>query len=112
MRFPPRLSRLFEGVLSRAAVLGLSYLQGRSLLPRIRLDSPGAVFGTRKFWEATAGPDGLRLRLRLRWGPDGRQGQTILIAPDQCAEENPVRELVHRSESKLTEGYHLKKTCC
>ena len=88
--------------------MGPSYLQGRSLLPQIRLDAPGTVSGTRKFWEATAGPEGLR----LRWGPDGRQGQTTLIAPDRCAEGNPVRELVHRSESKLAEGYHLKKACC
>lgn len=99
---------MFGGLLRRVAAVGPRYLQGRSPLPRIRLDAPGTVSGTTKFWEATAGPDGLR----LRWGLDGQKGQNLRISLEQCADGNPVRELVDRSEKKLAEGYRFVEAYC
>ena len=56
-----------------------------------------------KFWSATATPQGLS----LTWGRSGTTGQRISVAVDQCADHNPVQELLNRALKKLRGGYIL-----
>ena len=56
-----------------------------------------------KFWGATATPQGLS----LTWGRSGTTGQRINVAVDQCADHNPVQELLNRALKKLRGGYVL-----
>ena len=49
----------------------------------------------------------IRQGLTLNWGRSGTVGQSINIETRQCANQDPVQELLNRTLKKLREGYTL-----
>ena len=71
--------------------------------PFLHLDKNTSSGG--KFWGATATPQGLT----LTWGRSGTVGQRVSVDAAQCANRDPVQELLNRTLKKLREGYALDR---
>lgn len=70
-------------------------------LPFIHLDKDTTSGG--KFWGGTVTAQGLA----ITWGRNQTQGHTQHVTKDKCAHNDPVKELLNRTLTKLREGYIL-----
>lgn len=72
-------------------------------LPFIHLEKASNNPAGSKFWGATVTAQGLI----LNWGRSGTSGQRITVDTAQCANHDPMQELLNRTLKKLREGYAL-----
>lgn len=72
-------------------------------LPFVHLEKASNNPAGSKFWGATVNTQGLT----LNWGRSGTVGQRVTVDTAQCANHDPMQELLNRTLKKLREGYTL-----
>ena len=89
--------------------VGIQYLEqkmtGISLTdsPKVYLRRSHRAPNSYDFWQAEASEAGLEIHL----GIEGTNGRDFFRDIQNCADQNPVKELLVRASNKLSEGYSL-----
>lgn len=86
-------------------LLGCTDLARYARLPDVHLNQPTSNKAGGKFWRCTVTAGGLD----ITWGQWKTAGQNLHIERAQCADTDPVQELLNRAQKKLREGYTVDR---